>query len=77
MATDSPSYHPIIYVRGYAGTQSEQLLGEFLESRRDEIILTSKCGFPVGSAERNNRGLSRRHKRAYRAGRSRRHAAVS
>ncbi|MGF1451763.1 MAG: aldo/keto reductase [Opitutales bacterium] len=46
----------------YAGTQSEQLLGELLEGRRESVVLTSKCGFPVaGGPEHNNRGLSRLH----------------
>ncbi len=44
----------------YAGGRSEQILGKLVASERDEIILTTKVHFPVGS-DINARGLSRRH----------------
>jgi aryl-alcohol dehydrogenase-like predicted oxidoreductase len=45
---------------GYAGGRSEQILGKLIAPHRDEIILTSKVFFPVGT-DINARGLSRRH----------------
>ena len=45
---------------GYAGGRSEEILGKLIAPCRDEIVLTSKVGFPVGS-DVNARGSSRRH----------------
>jgi len=45
----------------YASGESERLLGQFLRGRRDQCIVTSKCGFASGEGPRNHRGLSRRH----------------
>ena len=44
----------------YAGGRSEQILGKLIAPHRDEIVLTSKVFFPVGT-DINARGLSRRH----------------
>ncbi|MBI2897470.1 MAG: aldo/keto reductase [Deltaproteobacteria bacterium] len=48
----------------YGDGRSEELLGEWLEGRRQKIVLATKCRFPLGprgSAGPNDRGLSRRH----------------
>lgn len=45
---------------GYAGGDSERILGELIAGHRDEVIITSKVHFPVGP-DRNARGSSRRH----------------
>lgn len=45
-----------VYYEGAA----EEALGKAIPDCRDEIVLESKCGFPVG-ADINARGLSRRH----------------
>jgi len=45
----------------YAGGESERLLGEFVGERRDDFVLTSKCGFGFGERSRNRAGLSRRN----------------
>jgi aryl-alcohol dehydrogenase-like predicted oxidoreductase len=44
----------------YAGGRSEEILGKLIADCRDEIVLTSKVGFPTGK-DVNARGLSRRH----------------
>jgi aryl-alcohol dehydrogenase-like predicted oxidoreductase len=44
----------------YADGRSEEILGRLIADCRDEIILTSKVGFPAGE-DVNARGLSRRH----------------
>ena len=44
----------------YAAGRSEEILGKLIEGCRDEIVLTSKVGFPVGD-DVNAQGLSRRH----------------
>jgi aryl-alcohol dehydrogenase-like predicted oxidoreductase len=44
----------------YADGRSEEILGRLIADCRDEIILTSKVGFPTGG-DVNARGLSRRH----------------
>lgn len=44
----------------YAGGRSEEILGKLIRGCRDEIVLTSKVGVPMGS-DPNARGLSRRH----------------
>ncbi len=45
-----------VYSRG----KSEEILGEFLEGRRDEAVVATKVFFPV-SDKPNDRGLSRKH----------------
>jgi len=44
----------------YYGGRSEEILGKLIADYRDEIVLTSKVGFPAGE-DVNARGLSRRH----------------
>jgi aryl-alcohol dehydrogenase-like predicted oxidoreductase len=44
----------------YAGGRSEEILGRLIADCRDEIVLSSKVGFPAGE-DVNARGLSRRH----------------
>jgi aryl-alcohol dehydrogenase-like predicted oxidoreductase len=44
----------------YAGGRSEEILGELIQGHREELIITSKVFGKVG-ADRNARGLSRRH----------------
>jgi aryl-alcohol dehydrogenase-like predicted oxidoreductase len=44
----------------YADGRSEEILGRLIADCRDEIVLTSKVGFPTGR-DVNARGLSRRH----------------
>jgi aryl-alcohol dehydrogenase-like predicted oxidoreductase len=44
----------------YANGRSEEILGRLIADCRDEIVLTSKVGFPTGE-DVNARGLSRRH----------------
>ncbi|NOV03736.1 aldo/keto reductase [Paenibacillus planticolens] len=44
----------------YSSGAAEEILGELMEGRRDELVLTSKAGFPFGS-DLNARGASRRH----------------
>jgi aryl-alcohol dehydrogenase-like predicted oxidoreductase len=44
----------------YADGRSEEVLGRLIADCRDEIVLTSKIGFPTGD-DVNARGLSRRH----------------
>jgi len=44
----------------YAGGRSEEILGKLIADCRDEIVLTSKVGFPTGD-DVNAQGLSRRH----------------
>ncbi len=43
----------------YSGGQSEELLGTAIAGRRDEIVLATKGGLPMGE-DRNHRGSSRR-----------------
>ncbi len=45
---------------GYASGRSEIILGKLIANCRDEVVITSKSGFPQ-SDEINNRGSSRRH----------------
>jgi aryl-alcohol dehydrogenase-like predicted oxidoreductase len=45
---------------GYSGGRSEEILGKLIAGCRNEIVLTSKCGFPRGS-DVNAQGMSRRH----------------
>lgn len=44
----------------YAGGRSEEILGRLLAGCRDEVVITSKVGFPSGPSE-HRQGLSRRH----------------
>jgi aryl-alcohol dehydrogenase-like predicted oxidoreductase len=44
----------------YAKGRSEEILGRLVAGHRDDLVLTSKVGFPTG-ADINARGLSRRH----------------
>jgi aryl-alcohol dehydrogenase-like predicted oxidoreductase len=44
----------------YAAGRSEEILGKLIADCRDEIVLTSKVGFPVKD-DVNGRGLSRTH----------------
>lgn len=43
----------------YSQGESEQLVGKAIASRRDDIVLATKAGMPMGD-ERNQRGSSRR-----------------
>jgi aryl-alcohol dehydrogenase-like predicted oxidoreductase len=44
----------------YGDGESESILGEALDGRRDDVVLASKVGSPVGDGP-NQRGLSRKH----------------
>ncbi|WP_285727224.1 aldo/keto reductase [Psychromicrobium xiongbiense] len=44
----------------YSGGVSEQWLGTFMASERDDVVISSKGGFPMGE-DVNTQGLSRRH----------------
>ena len=44
----------------YAGGRSEEIVGEAIRERRDEVILATKVRFPVGEGK-NDMGLSRHH----------------
>jgi len=44
----------------YAGGRSEEILGRLIADCRDEVVLTSKVGFPTAE-DVNAQGLSRRH----------------
>lgn len=44
----------------YQNGRSEQLVGEVLKGRRDQVVLSTKAGEPVGDGP-NDRGLSRDH----------------
>ncbi|CAB1056848.1 Oxidoreductase, aldo/keto reductase family [Olavius sp. associated proteobacterium Delta 1] len=44
----------------YSGGRAENILGELISDCRDELIVTSKFGGPIGS-DLNARGASRRH----------------
>lgn len=45
----------------YAGGKSEEIVGKFMpQMRRDDIIIASKCYFPMGSRP-NQYGVSRKH----------------
>jgi aryl-alcohol dehydrogenase-like predicted oxidoreductase len=45
---------------GYAGGESEQLLGKALKARRSEVVISTKVGFRTG-APLTQAGLNRRH----------------
>ncbi|QJD87483.1 aldo/keto reductase [Cohnella herbarum] len=44
----------------YSSGVSEEILGELIAGKRDELVITSKAGFPTGE-DLNARGASRRH----------------
>ncbi|WP_239614831.1 aldo/keto reductase [Cohnella mopanensis] len=44
----------------YSGGVAEEILGELIAGNRDELVITSKAGFPTGT-DVNARGASRRH----------------
>jgi len=44
----------------YGDGRSEEVLGQLIAGCRDEVVITSKVGFPT-SEDVNGRGLSRRH----------------
>jgi len=44
----------------YSGGVAEEILGELIAGKRDELVLTTKAGFPFGD-DPNARGSSRRH----------------
>jgi len=44
----------------YAGGRSEEIVGEAIAGRRDDVVLASKVRFPTGSGP-NDEGLSRSH----------------
>ncbi|MDH6142370.1 aryl-alcohol dehydrogenase-like predicted oxidoreductase [Kitasatospora sp. GP30] len=43
----------------YSGGESEEMVGKAIAGRRDDIVLATKAGMPMGE-ERNQRGSSRR-----------------
>jgi len=43
----------------YGGGESEEMVGKAIAGRRDDIVLATKAGMPMGD-ERNHRGSSRR-----------------
>jgi aryl-alcohol dehydrogenase-like predicted oxidoreductase len=45
---------------GYAEGRSEEILGRLIADCRDDLVITTKVGFPHGSGV-NNQGASRRH----------------
>ncbi len=45
---------------GYAGGESEKILGKLIKSERDEVVIATKGYFPTGK-DINARGLSRFH----------------
>lgn len=45
---------------GYTGGQSEQIIGEALQGRRNSAVIATKAGLPVGDGP-YRRGTSRRH----------------
>jgi aryl-alcohol dehydrogenase-like predicted oxidoreductase len=44
----------------YAGGRAETVFGKLMAHERDELVITSKCGYPV-SAEDSGEGASRQH----------------
>jgi aryl-alcohol dehydrogenase-like predicted oxidoreductase len=45
---------------GYARGRSEEILGKLMADCRDDLVITTKAGFPQGEGV-NNQGASRRH----------------
>ncbi|MGP8124930.1 MAG: aldo/keto reductase [Nitrososphaerales archaeon] len=44
----------------YSGGRSEEILGQALEGRRDDVVIATKVGLPTGTGP-EERGLGRRH----------------
>ena len=44
----------------YSGGQSEEILGQALQGRRDQVLIATKVGMPLGDGP-NDAGLSRHH----------------
>ncbi|SES07573.1 Predicted oxidoreductase [Lentzea xinjiangensis] len=44
----------------YSAGESEEIVGKAIKGRRDEVVLATKFGSPVGIDEANHRGASRR-----------------
>jgi len=44
----------------YSAGAAEEILGRLIQSERDQLVITSKVGFPMGDGV-NDRGLSRRN----------------
>ena len=44
----------------YAAGRSEEILGKLIADEREQLVITSKVGFPMGEGI-NDQGLSRRH----------------
>lgn len=44
----------------YSHGEAERIVGKALGRRRDDVLLASKCFWPMGDADPNRRGLSRR-----------------
>ena len=44
----------------YSGGRSEEILGQALEGRRDDLVIATKVGLPTGTGP-GERGLGRRH----------------
>jgi aryl-alcohol dehydrogenase-like predicted oxidoreductase len=44
----------------YSAGESEVIVGKALANRRDDVVLATKVGMPVGSDDPNHRGTSRR-----------------
>tara|TARA_R110002126_G_scaffold201238_2_gene348816 strand:+ start:114800 stop:115777 length:978 start_codon:yes stop_codon:yes gene_type:complete len=44
----------------YSNGKAEEMLGQFMQAERDELVITSKCYFPDGQ-DINARGANRRH----------------
>ncbi len=44
----------------YSAGQAETILGKLMKGERNDLVITSKVGFPMGEGI-NDRGLSRRH----------------
>ncbi|MEZ4669286.1 MAG: aldo/keto reductase [Anaerolineae bacterium] len=47
---------------GYASGRSETILGKLIADCRNDVVITTKVGFPQGSGQ-NDKGTSRRHMR--------------
>jgi aryl-alcohol dehydrogenase-like predicted oxidoreductase len=45
---------------GYASGTSEQMVGEFAESRREELVIATKYSMPMRSGDPNSGGNSRK-----------------
>ena len=44
----------------YSAGKAEEILGRLMKAERNDLVITTKVGFPVGDGV-NDRGLSRRH----------------